>query len=189
MVGTTTTPSASVASRAVARSPFNTVPVSASIMTDARTPAASPNWTSRPGHVGPPLPVVWSASPNLLSPPSATRQRAQSQSCQTLRPPSPRSRRNFMSDVAIDTGVDSFDEVLVNVEVPRTGVLSRLSLRSPLKGRLFLVPSFMSTIDQSPLARAVFIASGSVFKPKCLFLCLSDKVYLRRKFFEKSLFL
>ena len=49
-----------------------------------------------------------------------------------------------MSDVAIDTGVDSFDEVLVNVEVPRTGVLSRLSLRSPLKGRLFLVPSFMS---------------------------------------------
>ena len=47
----------------------------------------------------------------------AARYRAQrAQSCQTSHPPSPRSRRNSVSAVAVDTGVDAFDEVLVDVE-------------------------------------------------------------------------
>ena len=53
----------------------------------------------------------------------AVRYRGQrAQSCQTSRLPSPRSQMNSISAVAFDTGVDAFDEVVVDVEVPRTGV-------------------------------------------------------------------
>ena len=53
----------------------------------------------------------------------AVRYRAQrTQSCQTSHPPSPRSRRNSVSAVAVESGVNAFEEVLVDVKVPRTGV-------------------------------------------------------------------
>ena len=53
----------------------------------------------------------------------AVRYRAQRvQSCQTSCPPSPQSRRNFMSAVAVNSGVDALEEVLVDAKPPRTGV-------------------------------------------------------------------
>ena len=54
--------------------------------------------------------------------PAARYQAQRVQSCQTSRPPSPRSRRNSMSAVAVDKGVDAFEEVLVDVKVLRRGV-------------------------------------------------------------------
>ena len=87
MVDTTTTPSASVASRDVALSPFSTTPVPASIMTDLRNQAASPNWTPRQGHVEPLPPVVWSVLPSQLSPLSVTGYRGCSPAKPLVPPP------------------------------------------------------------------------------------------------------
>ena len=66
-----------------------------------------------------------------LSEPSkpAVRYRAQrAQSCQTSRPLSPRSRRNSMPAVAVNTGVDASHEFLVDVETPGTGAFADASL-------------------------------------------------------------
>ena len=63
------------------------------------------------------------SSPRPRGASPAVHYRAQrAQSCQTSCPPSPRSRRNSVSAVAVESGVEAFEEVLVDVKVPRTGV-------------------------------------------------------------------
>ena len=127
MGATSTTRSASVAYLDAAGTPSSTALGLTLTTIGERTPAVSLSWTPPLGHVEPLLPAVPSGSPSPLSQLSATGfQRAQS--CQTSRPPSPRSRRNSMSAVAVDTGVDASHEFLVDVETPRTGVYTHSSL-------------------------------------------------------------
>ena len=96
--------------RAAVETSFNTAPAPVSTMTGERTPAASSSWIHPQGHEVPLPLAVWSRSLNPLSQLSVTGPRGHS----PARPPvplSPRSRRNSVSAVVLNSGVDAFEEV------------------------------------------------------------------------------
>ena len=157
MVDTTTTPSASVASRDVAGSPFSTVPAPASIMTDKGTQAASPNWTSRQGPVEHPPCVAQSASLNPPSQLSATRHSP----ARPLVPPLP--------------GPDTLCRQLPSTQ-------ASMRLRKSSSTSKFPRLESMSTLREKPLAQKIVPSSSIDEYNRSVSACPGSVYCLRVKF-------